>query len=779
VLALASLVAVVTTVPSSPRGSGRSGVPIAEELADSCPGTYPTWFGQPAWVIGCHIGGQAFTSPVVGSIDGQKVVVDASLSGEVYVVNARTGKELPGWPQRATLTGDTATAIDSSPAIAYLNGPSAEPSIVVGLGSQYVKDQNGGVMAWNANGTVRFRFLTKKTFSQWGGPADYTNSVFASPAIGDLTGNGQQDIVFGSFDHYLYALNPSGKLLPGFPINRADTIWSSPSLVDVTHTGRMDIIEGGDATGLKGTNGVPCYSGWVSDYRYYDNAPHLIWERCLAETVWSSPAVTMFGSTPVVVVGTSWFYGPGRDVKPAEDEIFAFNAANGDLMKGWPVNTGGATIGSPAVGPAVPGGPTEVFESSCQNCPYSGDAIVTAWSQSGRELWRTNLTTYGELLSSPTLANVTNSSPGGLSSNDVLIGNVAGLYVLNAENGHKVAGTGTKPIDPGCYVGGAPPVAYVPGSATGWMLFTNCGFAGSTTVNNFLRAFNIPAPASAPPWPMFRGNPQRTGVADPLSAPTVSCTTPTSPSGYRLFTGAGHVYGYGGSHFCGSMAGEALPAPVAGVASAPNGGGYWVVLRDGTVYAFGDARYYGSLRGDRWRGGPSAPGAPVVGIASSRDGKGYLLLAGDGSVYAFGDATYHGSRGPYHVNGAPVGIVVDQKTGGYWIATDRGSVYNFDAPFYGSQTSGHASPIVGIAALHDGAGYWLATASGYVFRFGAAGSLGSNPGQEITGIAAPVQGDGYYLVSAAGRVFRHGSIPYSGSLASPVGTDPVIGIATP
>ncbi|HLI43872.1 MAG TPA: hypothetical protein VKU92_05320, partial [Acidimicrobiales bacterium] len=190
-------------------------------------------------------------------------------------------------------------------------------------------------------------------------------------------------------------------------------------------------------------------------------------------------------------------------------------------------------------------------------------------------------------------------------------------------------------------------------------------------------------------------------------------------------------------------------------------------------------RYYGSLRGDRWRGGPSAPGAPVVGIASSRDGKGYLLLAGDGSVYAFGDASYHGSRGPYHVNGIPVGIVVDDKTGGYWIATDRGSVYNFDAPFYGSKTSGHAAPIVGIAALHDGAGYWLATESGYVFGFGAARSLGSDPGQDITGIAAPAQGDGYYLVSASGRVFRHGNIPYSGSLASPVSTDPVIGIATP
>jgi hypothetical protein len=785
-LATAVLVVLgLAAVPSlaSP-GLASSGAATTTPRLDAlaCAASKPTAFGMPQWVVGCHIGGQALTSPVVGTIDGTKVVVDASLSGWVYVVNARTGREMPGWPQPADLVGSTRTAIESSPAIAYLNGPDAEPSIVVGLGSHYVKNQNGGLMAWYANGKVRFRFRTKKTFNEWGsGPADYSDSVVATPAIGDVTGNGQQDIVFGADDHYVYALNPSGKVLPGFPIQRADTIKSSPALADTTRTGKMDIIEGGDASGWRGPNGrsPPCYSGWISDYRYVDGGPRLIWEHCLAETVWSSPAVTTFGSTPVVVVGTSWFYGAGRHTEPAEKEVFAYNALTGKLLPGWPVDAGGPTFGSPAVGPAAPGGPNEVFESSCADC-LQGPAIVTAWNEAGRRLWETHITLHSELLASPSLANVTNFASKASRTNDVLIGNVSGLYVLNAVTGKKVAGTNVQAINPSCNVVGTAAVSAVPGSKTGWMMFTNCGFAGPTrSVDEFLRAYNIPAPAGAPPWPMFRANAQRTGVPDPSSAVLAACRVPSTPTGYRLASVAGSVYDFGGAANCGSLSGRLLPEDVAGIASTPNGGGYWIALRDGAVYAFGDARNYGDLRGDSWRGGPAAPGAPVVGIAATPDGNGYYVLGGDGSVYAFGDATYHGSPGGYKVAGVPIGIAVDSATGGYWITTASGHVYAFDAPSYGEKTSGHVSPIVAMATMPNGTGYWLVTGSGYVFNFGSANSYGNNAGAHIVGMAASSNGDGYYLVSSKGAVYQHGQAAFHGSATGRTAGAPVIGIATP
>ncbi len=779
VLVATAALGVTTLVTALPGGrTHRPSAQAYELTASSCPSSKQTAFGYPRWVVGCHIGGQGFTSPVAGTIDGVKVVVDASLSGWVYVVNALTGREMPGWPEKADLVGSTATAIDSSPAIAYLNGPAREPSIVVGLGSLYVKDQYGGVMAWNANGSVRFRFRTDYSGST------YSKEVFATPAIGDVTGSGQQDIVFGSYNHRLYALTPSGKPLHGFPVNRADTIWSSPALVDTTHSGKMDIIEGGDASGWSGpSGGTKCWSGWVSDYRYESGSPHLIWERCLKETVWSSPAVTTFGTTPVVVVGTSWYHASNRVTQPAEDEVFAFNARTGKTMPGWPVKAGGPTFGSPVVVPATPRGPNEVVESSCADC-LDGPSIVTAWSESGTRLWQTKITLHSELLASPSVANLTNGLAGWNSTaNDVLIGNVAGLFVLNAKTGKKVAGTATGAINPSCNVGGSAVMSAVPGSKTGYMMFTNCGFNGPTrTANEYLRAYDVPAPASPAPWPMFRANAQRTGVPDPYGQQRASCSVPATPSGYRIVGTAGSLYHYGSSPYCGDLAAELLPKDVAGIAATPDGGGYWIALKDGAVYAFGDAHNYGDLRGDSWQGGTAdaAPGAPVVGIAATPDGKGYYLLGGDGSVYAFGDARYAGSVGKYTASGAPTAIAVDDATGGYWIATSSGRVYDFGgAPALGSQLSGHASPIVAMAALHTGSGYWLVTASGAVFNIGSAPKLGGKFGTPMVGIAVASNDRGYYLASSKGNVFQFGKVPWFGSAAGKVGSDPITAIATP
>src|SRR5208282_3851862 len=114
-----------------------------------------------------------------------------------------------------------------------------------------------------------------------------------------------------------------GRLVPGFPVNRADTIWSSPTLVDTSHTGRDDIIMGGDASGFHG-----CRGGWLVDYRYVSSTPELVWQRCTGQTIWSSPTVGILNSTgrPAVVVGTSYYSGYHS---AATDEILAVYADDG------------------------------------------------------------------------------------------------------------------------------------------------------------------------------------------------------------------------------------------------------------------------------------------------------------------------------------------------------------------------------------------------------------------------------------------------------------------
>ena len=79
-------------------------------------------------------------------------------------------------------------------------------------------NQQGGLEAFYASGKVRFVFQTRRTFNPWGsGPNDYSDPVFATPAVGDVTGTGQLDIVFGSYDHYIYALKPERAGSCGLP----------------------------------------------------------------------------------------------------------------------------------------------------------------------------------------------------------------------------------------------------------------------------------------------------------------------------------------------------------------------------------------------------------------------------------------------------------------------------------------------------------------------------------------------------------------------------------
>lgn len=292
------------------------------------------------------------------------------------------------------------------------------------------------------------------------------------------------------------------------------------------------------------------------------------------------------------------------------------------------------------------------------------------------------------------------------------------------------------------------------------MLYFACG---GPTLPATLEAYPFPvapSPDNPPAWPEWRANPDRTGIADPVSVPRTWCGPPSRKEvGYRLVTTDGEVFERGSLAYCGGLNTSVLPAQVVSMASTPDGRGYWLLLSDGAVYAFGDATWYGDLRGSSWKGGPVPPGAPAVGIAATPDGKGYLVLAADGSVYAFGDATYHGSRGGEWTDGAPVGIAVDAKTGGYWVVTSKGAVYGEDAPDLGSLDYAPSSPVVGIAAAPDGDSYWLATQSGRVYAYGAEtyGSVAqAHVNSPVIGIAASPDGKGCWIATASGRILRFG-----------------------
>jgi hypothetical protein len=467
-------------------------------------------FPQPTWTD--TVGPIALSSPTVATINGVTAVVFGSENGFLNVVDAETGANLPGWPEPVVLAPGLPTAIESSPTVAYLDGPAHPPSIIVGAGSTYASNQVGGLIAFRADGSVRFRFHTRDIFNEWHGtgrPDGYPEAVFSTPAVGDITGSGGLEIVFGSYDHNLYALTARGTLVPGFPLDTEDTIWSSPALFHVRGKARQqDIFIGGDASGRN-----HCFGGFVYDITYKKQKPRVVWSHCKNQTIWSSPAIGVINSTnrPAVVVGTG--FGEVPPYKSDAYKLFAFYADNGARVAGWPVKTAGPTFGSPAIGPLTLGGPPVVVDSSwCMTC--SGTSMVYAWSGTGAPLWADELP-GPNIFSSPTLVDLT-----GTATNDVVIGAAGGLFALDGPTGEFLFGTSPTQGINTCSAQNEVAVADVEGesSGSGWHLFEACGGPHQLIGTGRLIDYPLPAiPAIAPAWPMWRADENHDGVSSTIS----------------------------------------------------------------------------------------------------------------------------------------------------------------------------------------------------------------------------------------------------------------------
>ena len=99
------------------------------------------------------------SSPTIADVngDGSNEIVVGDLEGWVHVYRGDGLAELPGWPQQARVDGVHATAVDSAPAVADLDRDGS-PEIIVGATSLWVPNQQGGLVVFNANGSLRWHW---------------------------------------------------------------------------------------------------------------------------------------------------------------------------------------------------------------------------------------------------------------------------------------------------------------------------------------------------------------------------------------------------------------------------------------------------------------------------------------------------------------------------------------------------------------------------------------------------------------------------------------------
>lgn len=473
-----------------------------------------------------------FSSPLIADIDsnlsnGMEIVKTTS-DGSIHAVSS-SGQLL--WSSaipKINCVGQVGNRVHSSPAIGKLNN-SGDKSIVIGFGAVVSRSCDGGVLALNARtGAIEWKFSLKE-FSRKQKFWAFRYSVFSTPALSDVNGDGLMEIGFGAFDRNVYLLNSNGT--PRWYYQAADTVWSSPLFLDVTGDGKKELIAATDISANKRLSPPTPDGGYLYAMNTAPKKPLLVRFRDSKNNLWRSETDQVLYSSPIAadVIASN----PGREILIASGCFFPqkgndkrgrwikiFDEKSGKLLQTLP--TPSCSASSPAVGDLDDDGLLEVigYIQGTSRTGGSGQSHVMAWkAESGALLWDTipyangSNNELGGEYASPVVSDLD-----GNGSLEVIVNNGSGLTILEGSSGlhlsceerscdgkptFKFGGSSASTPAIGDINGDGQPDLVVAAS-NGLLIWS--GFSGG------LGSQIGGQPAFSTPWPMWRGNPERSGV---------------------------------------------------------------------------------------------------------------------------------------------------------------------------------------------------------------------------------------------------------------------------
>lgn len=307
-------------------------------------------------------GGNWQHTPFVGS----PIFADLDNNGTDELITAASGGRLVAYKMDGTTpsvfqTYDTLSQANfrSTPAVVQLSN--GRQAIFAALGRD---ESNPGTVesdqffGWDA--------ITGQLLPNW--PVTLQRNVAgqggATGAItsGDVTGDGQKEVIVTSFSHFVEVFRLDGSLV--WRYNADDTIVSGAVVGDLDRDGRNEVVFGSDTS----QNQFFDAGGFVN---ILDNQGSAKFRYHIDEVVWSSPVLADITNDGYleVIVGTGLNFDD-FDSKPgaraAGNRLYAIDY-KGDVVPGWPYHTTTndalkrQVLGSPAVADIDQDGDLEVI----------------------------------------------------------------------------------------------------------------------------------------------------------------------------------------------------------------------------------------------------------------------------------------------------------------------------------------------------------------------------------------------------------------------------------